>query len=116
MLDDGIREAHRKIESGRVYDPQNEKVRQGWLRTLGYLAGQYRQLMKDKELEELQKEVELLKDAQGLSTENRSGDVGTGGFADRSDERPEWFERVSGTADTRTSATESGEDEHNGNP
>ena len=109
MLDDGIREAHRKVESGRVYDPQNEKVRQGWLRTLGYLAGQYRQLMKDKELEELQREVELLKEAQNLSASNSgTNSVSEVSFADRSGERPEWFDRVSDAADT--TAEDKGDD------
>jgi hypothetical protein len=97
MLDDGIREAHRKVENGRVYDPENEKVRQGWLRTLGYLAGQYRQLMKDKELDDLREEVELLKEAQGVSA-NSNGTPDAVGFADRDDERPEWFDRVSASA------------------
>lgn len=66
LLEDGIREAHRKVESGRVRDPEKEKVRQGWHRTLGYLAGQYRQLKKDEDLEELEEQVELLKDVTGV--------------------------------------------------
>ena len=67
LLDDAIREAHRKVESGRVTDAENEKVRVQWVRALGYLAGQYRQLMKDKELEEMQEEIELLKEATGMN-------------------------------------------------
>ncbi|RBI58309.1 hypothetical protein DMJ13_27315 [halophilic archaeon] len=66
MLEDGLEEAHRKVESGRVYDAENEKVRQGWFRTLGYIAGQYRQLMKDKELEEMNERLERLENAQGI--------------------------------------------------
>jgi len=57
LVEDGLREAHRKVESGRVYDPENEKVRQGWLRTLGYLAGQYRQLRRDEDLEQMRQEI-----------------------------------------------------------
>ena len=67
LLDDAIREAHRKVESGRVTDAENEKVRVQWIRALGYLAGQYRQLMKDKELEEMEEEIELLKEATGMN-------------------------------------------------
>lgn len=52
LLEDGIREAHRKVTNGRVRDAENEKVRQGWIRQLAYATGQYRQLVKDKELEE----------------------------------------------------------------
>lgn len=29
MLEDGLEEAHRKVESGRVYDAQNEKSGRG---------------------------------------------------------------------------------------
>lgn len=63
LLEAGLREAHRKVESGRVRDAENEKVRQGWIKALGYIAGQYRQVEKDRELEELAAEVERL---QGL--------------------------------------------------
>ncbi|CQR49236.1 MULTISPECIES: hypothetical protein [Haloferax] len=64
LLEDAINETHRKIESGRVYDPENEKVRQGWMRVLGYLAGQYRQLLKDKDLDELAERIEALEEDQ----------------------------------------------------
>lgn len=66
MLEDAMDEAHRKVESGRVRDAENEKVRQGWFRVLGYLAGQHRQVMNNKDIEELQEEMELLKETQDL--------------------------------------------------
>lgn len=47
-LDEAMEEAHRKAMNGRVYDAEAEKVRQGWLKTVGYLANSYRQLMKDR--------------------------------------------------------------------
>lgn len=64
MLETALHEAHHKVESGRVYDAENEKVRQKWFRTLGYLAGQYRQLKKDKEIEELSERLAQLEEAQ----------------------------------------------------
>ena len=66
MLEDAMVEAHRKAENGRVRDAENEKVRQGWFRVLGYLAGQHRQVVKDKKIEEMQEELELIKEAEGL--------------------------------------------------
>ena len=66
LLEDGIREAHRKVENGRVYDEEKERVRQQWIRTLAYTAGQYRQLKNDEDLDELQEDVELLKEVQGI--------------------------------------------------
>lgn len=61
LLEDGIREAHRKVENGRVRNAENEKVRQGWIRVLAYSANQYRQLKKDQELEDMKVELEALK-------------------------------------------------------
>ena len=60
LLNDAIEEAHEKVVSGRVYNPENEKVRQGWLRALGYLIGQYRQLKKDQKIEEIEERIERL--------------------------------------------------------
>jgi hypothetical protein len=64
LLEDGIQEAHEKVTSGRVYDAENEKVRIKWIRALAYAAGQYRQLMKDKDLEEMEDRLEQLEGQQ----------------------------------------------------
>ena len=66
LLEDGIAEAHDKVTSGRVYDPENEKVRIQWIRALAYASGQYRQLMKDKDLEEMQERLEAIEERQGI--------------------------------------------------
>jgi len=60
-LDVGIAEARRKIENGRVRSPENEKVRQGWIRTLAYTMNVKRQVANDRDLQELAEEVEALK-------------------------------------------------------
>ena len=60
LLEDGIREAHQKVESGRVYDAENEKVRIQWVRALAYAVGQYRQLVKDKDIEEMNERLDRL--------------------------------------------------------
>lgn len=67
LLEDGIDEAHHKAVNGRVYDNDNEETRQGWLRTLGYLAGQYRQLKKDEQLDDLEERVEEIAKEQNSS-------------------------------------------------
>lgn len=61
-LEDVLEEAHRKATNGRVRNAENEKVRIQWMKAVGYLAGQYRQLVRDKDLEELQEEIEQLKE------------------------------------------------------
>lgn len=64
-LDDAIAEAKRKVESGRVYDVENEKVRIKWIRALAYSVNVRRQVTTDRDLEELTAEVEQLKEQQG---------------------------------------------------
>lgn len=63
-LEDAIEEAHRKVDSGRVYDSENEKVRIKWIRGLAYAVGQYRQVLRDKELEELNERLEALEEQE----------------------------------------------------
>lgn len=64
VLDAAIDEAHRKVESGRVYDVENEKVRIKWIRALAYAINVRRQIVVDRDLEELREEVEELKGRQ----------------------------------------------------
>lgn len=63
-LDDAIEEAHEKIVSGRVYSPENERVRQGWIKTLAYTMNVRRQVVTDRDLEELTERIEKLEETQ----------------------------------------------------
>jgi hypothetical protein len=67
LLEAAVRESHRKVESGRVYDAENEKTRIQWVRALAYAAGQYRQLLKDRELDDLRERIEDLEDSDEMS-------------------------------------------------
>lgn len=60
LLEDGIREAHRKVSDGRVYNAENEKVRIKWIRALAYAANVHRQIQNDRDLEELSRRLEEL--------------------------------------------------------
>jgi hypothetical protein len=64
-LDSAIDEACHKVERGRVYDAENEKVRIKWIRALTYTANVRRQAVTDRDLEELAEQVEALKDRRG---------------------------------------------------
>jgi hypothetical protein len=61
-LDVAIDEAKRKIENGRVRDPDKEKIRVKQWRSLGYLINVRRQVTNDRDLEELAEQVEQLKE------------------------------------------------------
>jgi hypothetical protein len=63
-LDTAIEEARRKVESGRVYDAENEKVRIKWVRCLAYAVNVRRQVTNDRDLEELGARIEALENAQ----------------------------------------------------
>jgi len=60
-LDVAIEEARRKIENGRVRDPDREKVRCKQWKTLGYLINVRRQVANDRDIESLAEEIEELK-------------------------------------------------------
>lgn len=64
-LDTAIAEARRKVESGRVYDADNEKVRIKWIRTLAYAVNVRRQVTADRDLEELTERVAELEQQDG---------------------------------------------------
>jgi len=63
-LDTAIAEAREKVESGRVYDADNEKVRIKWIRALAYTVNVRRQVTADRDLAELSERVDALEDAE----------------------------------------------------
>ena len=65
-LDTAIEEAREKIESGRVYNPENEKVRIKWIRAIAYAINVRRQVTVDRDLEDLAEEVDRLKEQGGV--------------------------------------------------
>lgn len=64
-LDVAIAEAARKVESGRVYDNENERTRIKWVRALAYTVNVRRQVANDRELEELTERLEELEGQGG---------------------------------------------------
>jgi hypothetical protein len=66
VLDTSIREITEKIESGRIRDPENEKVRIKWHRALGYMVRTKREVVKDATLEELAERIDQLEEQEGL--------------------------------------------------
>lgn len=66
-LDVAIEEAREKIESGRIYDNDNERTRIKWVRCLAYTVNVRRQVANDRDLEELAEEIEAIKEQQNQS-------------------------------------------------
>lgn len=65
VLETSIEEITEKIESGRIRDVQNEKVRIKWHRALGYMVRTKREVCKDKELQELSERVARIEEREG---------------------------------------------------
>ena len=65
-LDEAIQTAHAKVVADDLGEPDDERLQIQWIRALGYLTGQYRQLLKDKDLDEMDADLELIKDAIDL--------------------------------------------------
>lgn len=109
LLDEALAEAHRKATNGRVYDPETEKVRQGWFRAFGYLAGQYRQLMRDRDLEALAERVEHLE----TNAHARAGGsaAGAGTSNDPLESAPRLTVRTDGDGDDGEGETDDSETE-----
>jgi ribosomal protein L13E len=63
-VDVAIEEAKQKVESGRVYDAENEKVRIKWIRALVYAVDVRRKVTTDRDLEELTRRIEELEAAR----------------------------------------------------
>jgi len=74
-LDVAIDEVQRKIENGRVRDPEREKVRVKQYRALGYLVNIRRQVTNDRDLAELTERVEALEAEEDAVAEEEEGAV-----------------------------------------
>ena len=59
-------EALRKVKSGRVYDPANERVRIKWIRIAKDIVAEKRKVAVDRDLDELADEVDRLKEQRGV--------------------------------------------------
>ena len=66
LLADTIEESHSRIDAFEADTIEEQELLIKWIRTLGYLSGQYRKLLKDSDLDELQEDVGLLEMAAGL--------------------------------------------------
>lgn len=64
QLDKAIGEIVEKVENGRIRDPEHEKVRIQYYRALGYLVRTKRQVLENKTLEDLEAEIQELKEAR----------------------------------------------------
>lgn len=70
LLVDTIDSTHGRINDFEAETTEEQELLIKWIRTLGYLSGQYRKLLKDSDLDELQEDVGLLETVAGLSEDD----------------------------------------------
>ncbi|WP_336364029.1 hypothetical protein [Halalkalicoccus salilacus] len=61
-LSNAIDDLEYKIENGRVRNPENERVKVQYYRTLGYLVSTSAQLLHDLELDEFEERLQALEE------------------------------------------------------
>ena len=64
VLDSLLDEALRKVESGRVYDAANERVRIKWIRIAKDVVAEKRKVTNDRTLEELSERIDEIERRQ----------------------------------------------------
>jgi hypothetical protein len=71
ILKDAIQDVRDRTNSREVETPEDERMLIKWYRTLGSLTGQYRQLQKETDLDEMQETIELLEEATDTKERNK---------------------------------------------
>ena len=61
LLAETIETVERQIDPDGAESLDEEKIQIQWVRALGHLSGQYRMLMRDGDIDEMQGDLELLK-------------------------------------------------------
>lgn len=62
ILADIIKQTHEKVWRGRIKNPQLDKVRQGWIRVLCHLCSTYGTLLRDQDIEKIEKRLKELEE------------------------------------------------------
>ncbi|MDG5761825.1 hypothetical protein QA600_21105 [Natronococcus sp. A-GB1] len=69
ILSQNIQFIHNHLEEMDLDSTDDQELAIKWMRTLGTLSGQYRLLMKDADIDEMQDELELLQDARKVKSD-----------------------------------------------
>ena len=64
MLSEIVKTQHYKIKRGRIRDAKNEKIKLDSVRVLAYLCSVYNGILKDRDLSDIEKRLEVLENAK----------------------------------------------------
>jgi len=65
-LAETMAEVRERIDPSAATTPEEQELQIKWVRAHGYLAGQYRMLKRDTDLDEMEDELELLERARDI--------------------------------------------------
>ncbi|AGB38799.1 hypothetical protein [Natronococcus occultus] len=60
LLEETIKTTHKHIEPGEADSLEEQHLQIKWIRTFGYLTGQYRRLLKDEDIDQLHEDADLV--------------------------------------------------------
>ena len=63
VLAEAIDKQHHKVTKGKIFNPENEKIRINQWKSLVHTCHIYNQILKDKQLDEVSKELKEIKNA-----------------------------------------------------
>ena len=75
ILNDAIQYLHHKAVNGRIRDAKNERVKIDYFRALIYAISTANNVVKDKQLDKLEKDVEILKNMYLSDSGKATGNV-----------------------------------------
>ncbi len=78
ILNDAINQLHHKAVNGRIRDAKNEKVKIDYFRALIYAISTANNVYKDKQIDKLVDDLEMLKKGLAIKSESGSGDGDSG--------------------------------------
>jgi hypothetical protein len=70
ILEEAIRDTRDRTRSREIETLEDERMQIRWYRTLGYLSGQYRKLQKDTDIDEMEDDLELLREVTDVGMED----------------------------------------------
>ena len=72
FLDDAISKLHHKATKGKTKNPKNERIKIDYFRALVYAISTANNVYRDKQLDKLEKDVEILKSGLRFQNETQS--------------------------------------------
>ena len=75
FLDDAINKLHHKATKGKIKNPKNEKIKIEYFRALVYAISTANSVLEKKQLDKLERDLEMLKEGIVFQNEEKSSEL-----------------------------------------